>query len=111
MREEFLGVLLMLVVAIVLAVFLLVLPRWLGDRAASAVEDAAPPVSPREQFSTKFFVAAAFFLLLEGVVLLLVPWAALFRELGASGLAAVTSFLTPVAVGVFYYWRKGALEW
>ena len=111
MREEFLGVLLMLVAAIALAALLLALPRWLADRTAPGDEAATPTVSPRQRFATKFFVAATFFMLLEGVVLLLVPWAARFGELGAHGLTAVIAFLLPVGVGVLYLLRKGALEW
>jgi NADH-quinone oxidoreductase subunit A len=39
------------------------------------------------------------------------PWGALFRELGAFGLGAMSIFTVPLVVGLVYEWKKGALEW
>ena len=111
MLEEFLGVLLMLGVAISLASLLLAAPRWFSTERAPTAPSRAPGVAPGQRFSTKFFLAALFFVLLDLEVLLLYPWAALFRELPAGGFVAVGVFAIPVGVGVLYGWRKGALEW
>ncbi len=111
MLEEFLGVLLMLGVAISLASLLLAAPRWFSTERAPTAPSRAPGVAPGQRFSTKFFLAALFFVLLDLEVLLLYPWAVLLRELSGYGLVVALLFVIPVGVGVLYEWRKGALEW
>ncbi len=111
MLEDFLGVLLMLAVAAVLAVLLHALPRRFGPRAPAAEVPEPGAISARQRYATKFLWVALFFALLELGVLLLVPWAVLFRELGSDGVIIVVVFALPVAVGVHYQWRKGVLEW
>ena len=111
MLEEFLGVLLMLGAAIALTSLLLAAPRWFGPRQAPTTSSRVSGVAPDQRFSAKFTLAAMFFALLDLAVLLLYPWAALFRELPAEGIAAAVVFALPVGVGVLYAWRKGALEW
>jgi NADH-quinone oxidoreductase subunit A len=41
----------------------------------------------------------------------LFPWAVIFRKLGVAGLIEMVVFLGVVFVGLFYAWRRGALEW
>ena len=107
--EEFLGVLLMLGAGIGLAGLLLIAPRFLGRVRGQAPD--APMVSASQRYSTKFFLAGMFFVLIDLEVLLLYPWAVLLRELSGYGLVVALLFLIPVGVGVLYEWRKGALEW
>lgn len=108
MLEDFLGVLLMLGVAGGLAVLVLALPRRFRPRPSAA---KASSISADQRYATKFLLAAAFFALLELAVVLLVPWAVLFREFGSDGWVVAIVFVLPLAVGVHYQWRKGVLEW
>jgi len=39
------------------------------------------------------------------------PWAVLVRELGASGLLAMFSFLAILGLGYVYLLKRRALEW
>ena len=39
------------------------------------------------------------------------PWGATFQETAVPGLIAIAVFTLPLAVGLIYEWRKGALEW
>ena len=41
----------------------------------------------------------------------LFPWALAFRRLGTAGFVEVLVFIAVLAVGLFYAWGKGALEW
>ena len=120
MREEFLGVLLMLGAAAVLAVLLLAASLRFGTkweptaRQDPGTEDSgieASGIAPDQRFSNRFFLAAMFFALIDLAVLLLYPWAALLRELPSEGVVSAGVFALPVAVGVLYGWRKGALRW
>ncbi len=79
--------------------------------ASERARGEASVVSASQRYSTKFLLAAMFFVLLDLEVLLLYPWAVLLRELSGYGLVVALLFLIPVGVGVLYEWRKGALEW
>ena len=51
------------------------------------------------------------FIILDIETLFLIPWAAIFRELGLVGFLEMTTFLVVLGVGLVYAWKKGALEW
>jgi NADH-quinone oxidoreductase subunit A len=44
-------------------------------------------------------------------VVFMYPWAILFKELGWTGFATMSVFITALAVALAYCWKKGALEW
>lgn len=58
-----------------------------------------------------FFLAAAAFVVLQAAGLVVVAWALAFGQRDTQGLAEIGFFLLPVAVGVAYLWRRGALDW
>jgi len=65
----------------------------------------------RHRFSVRFFLVALFFIVFDIEAVFIYPWAVLFRELGLFGLAEMGVFLTILMLGLFYVWKKGALEW
>ncbi|MGH7542201.1 MAG: NADH-quinone oxidoreductase subunit A, partial [Gemmatimonadota bacterium] len=78
----------------------------------SPYESGITPLgTTRERFSVNFYIVAMLFIVLDIETLFLIPWAAIFRELGVTGLVEVTLFLCVLGVGLVYAWRKGALEW
>jgi len=58
-----------------------------------------------------FTLASILFLLGLVAIVFVLPWAALARELGGSGLLAIGAFTAPLLVGVVYGWRKRSFEW
>jgi NADH-quinone oxidoreductase subunit A len=54
---------------------------------------------------------ALFFIIFDIEAVFIYPWAVLFRELGLFGLIEMSVFLTILMLGLFYVWKKGALEW
>jgi len=66
---------------------------------------------PEGQVPVKFSVVAMLFIIFDIEVAFLYPWAVVFRQLGLPGLVAVLAFLVILAVGFFYAWQRGALEW
>jgi len=66
---------------------------------------------PGAQVPVKFSVVAMLFIIFDIEVAFLYPWAVVFRQLGLPGLVAVLAFLVILAVGFFYAWQRGALEW
>jgi NADH:ubiquinone oxidoreductase subunit 3 (subunit A) len=63
------------------------------------------------QFHARYYVVALFFVLFDLEAVFLFPWAAVQRELGASGLIAAAMFIGVLMLGWLYALRKEALEW
>jgi len=63
------------------------------------------------RYPTHFYVFGLLFVVFDVEVIFLFPWAVLFRDLGWYGLIEVTIFIAILVVGLFYAWRKKALNW
>ena len=70
-----------------------------------------PLGSTRERFSIKFYMVAISFIVFDLETIFLIPWAVHMRELGWSAFVSVSLFVTVLAVGLIYEWKKGGLEW
>lgn len=70
-----------------------------------------PIGSPWIKFNIRFYVVALIFLIFDVEIVLLVPWAMVYRELGLAGYFIGVIFLVLLALGMAYEWRKGDLEW
>ena len=117
MLAEFVGILLIFVVALLVAGLLSGVHKLLGPRREFP-EKQEPfecgehqIVSPKQRFSVKFYLVAMLFVLFDLEAVFFYPWGALFRDLGFYGLTVMTIFTVPLVIGLLYEWRKGALEW
>ena len=54
---------------------------------------------------------ALFFVIFDIEAVFAYPWAVLFRDLGMFGFIEMMVFLSVLAIGLIYVWRRGALEW
>lgn len=66
------------------------------------------------RFAVKFYVTAMLFILFDIEVVFLVPWALVYREFLAAGIAitaATAVFLGVLVLGLAYEFKRGALEW
>ena len=70
-----------------------------------------PTGTARRRFSVKFFLIALLFLIFDVETIFIFPWAVLFRKLGLFGFIEMSIFLLILLLGLFYVWKKGALEW
>lgn len=70
-----------------------------------------PEGSPWIKFNIRFYVVALIFLIFDVEVVLLIPWALIYKEAGIYGFLAGAIFLTVLGIGMAYEWRKGDLEW
>ena len=87
-------------------------PRRPTPEKLSPYECGVEPVgSARDRFSVKFYLVAMLFIIFDMEIVFLYPWAVVYRELRAFGLAAMGTFLLILLVGFFYVWKKGGLEW
>ena len=70
-----------------------------------------PQGSPWIKFNIRFYVVALIFLIFDVEVVLLIPWALVYKDFGLAGFIAGSFFLLLLALGIAYEWRKGDLEW
>ena len=113
----YLQIFVFLLVAIVAAVFLLVLGYLLSPNNPTIAKQAAyecgfPAIgTARMPFDVRFYLVAILFIIFDLETAFLFPWAVCFRELGSPGFYAMAVFLGVLIVGFIYEWCKGALEW
>jgi NADH-quinone oxidoreductase subunit A len=76
-----------------------------------------PVGDARGRFSVRFYMVAMLFILFDVEAVFLLPWAVIFRRLPGItgsrmfGFWEMLVYLGFVAVGLFYVWKKGILNW
>jgi NADH-quinone oxidoreductase subunit A len=71
----------------------------------------------RGRFSVRFYMVAMLFILFDVEAVFMLPWAVIFRQLPAItgskmfGFWEMLVYIGFVAVGLFYVWKKGILNW
>lgn len=65
----------------------------------------------RVQFNNRFYIIGLMFLIFEVEILLLFPWAVVFKEVGVFALAAMFVFVFLIFIGFVYELGKGHLKW
>jgi NADH-quinone oxidoreductase subunit A len=63
------------------------------------------------RFNIRFYVFALIFIIFDVEVIFLLPWAVVFKELGAFAFIEGVIFVAILVVGLAYVWRKGDLAW
>jgi NADH-quinone oxidoreductase subunit A len=122
--RDYLPILLMFIVAVGFAAGNVLLSQLVGQRKSTRTklmpyECGKDPVgSARERFSVKFYLIAMIFILFDIEVIFLVPWAVVFKQLGAVSsqmrqlvFVEMMIFVALLLVGYVYVVRKGAFDW
>lgn len=117
MLENYLPILIFLVVGIVFGIIPLALGFVLGPRnpdpektspyecGFEAFEDA------RMRFDVRYYLVAILFIIFDLEIAFLFPWAVSLEQVGTFGLLSMAVFLGILVIGFIYEWHKGALEW
>jgi NADH-quinone oxidoreductase subunit A len=119
--SPFLGVLVLLCVAVALGGIILVasgvlLPRIKPNNPQpeklTPFECGAPLLqgNARHRYSVKFYLTAMLFILFDVEAAFLLPWAVQYKQNLASFWIMVAFFGT-LLIGFIYAWGKGAFEW
>jgi NADH-quinone oxidoreductase subunit A len=117
MLEDYLHILIFLVVAALLGLVPRMLGMWLGPRRPDPEKDAPYECgfdafeSARMKFDVRYYLVAILFIIFDLEIAFLFPWAVVLEDLGMAGFLAMSVFLGILVVGFLYEWRKGALEW
>ncbi len=115
--EEYLPVLVFLVIAIGMSLVMVGLSFVLGKQKPdseklSAYECGFDPFSDaRHKFDVRFYLVSILFIIFDLEVAFLFPWAISLGAIGLFGFVSMMVFLGVLTVGFIYEWRKGALEW
>ena len=120
MLENYLPVLIFLVLATLLAAVLLGLGAILGRLGVRHRGDAAKLSAyecgfeafeeNRGRFDVRYYLVAILFIVFDLEIAFLFPWAVSLGSTGRFGLAVMGIFLGILVVGFVYEWKKGALE-
>jgi NADH-quinone oxidoreductase subunit A len=120
---QYLPLVLQIVVALGVASFMVAASYFLGKHKRSRTklspyECGMDPVGDaRGRFSVKFYMVAMLFILFDVEAVFVLPWAVIYRRLPAItgqrffGFWEMLVYLAFVAVGLFYVWKKGILNW
>jgi len=120
---QYLPLVLQILVALGLAGFMVCASFLLGKHKRSrtklgAYECGMDPVGDaRGRFSVKFYMVAMLFILFDVEAVFMLPWAVIYRRLPAItgsrlfGFWEMLLYIGFVAVGLFYVWKKGILNW
>lgn len=117
MLSNYFPILVFVGIGIFIGIVPLILGRILGphkpDRSKNSPYECgfAPYQDARLPFDVRFYLVAILFILFDLEIAFLVPWSAVFRDLGWAPFIAMGFFLFLLVVGFVYEWKKGALEW
>ncbi len=117
MLENYLPVLIFLVIGFGFGAFMMALGFILGPRRPDS-EKLSPYEcgfeafeDSRMKFDVRFYLVAILFIIFDLEIAFLFPWAVVLREIGMFGFVAMVIFLALLVVGFIYEWKKGALQW
>jgi len=84
----------------------------------STYECGMEPVGDaRGRFSVRFYMVAMLFILFDVEAVFMLPWAVIYKHLPTLtgsrffGFNEMLVYIGFVAVGLFYVWKKGILDW
>ncbi|MFZ9035207.1 MAG: NADH-quinone oxidoreductase subunit A [Francisellaceae bacterium] len=124
--QDYLPILIFLIVAIVIAIAMAVGGKLLsiivGVNKPSAEKNApfecgfAEFEGARMKFDVRYYLVAILFLVFDLEVAFMLPWGVQLRDTGNgsiswAGFIAMMIFLFVLLIGFIYEWKKGALEW
>ncbi|MHB8337157.1 MAG: NADH-quinone oxidoreductase subunit A [Ignavibacteriaceae bacterium] len=117
MLIEFGKVFVFLLIAIVFVIVALIAAKFIRPARPThekmlTYECGENPIgTPWVKFNIRFYVVALIFLIFDVEVVLLIPWALVYKGFGLGGFLVGAIFLFMLGLGMAYEWRKGDLEW
>ncbi|WP_043097205.1 NADH-quinone oxidoreductase subunit A [Kallotenue papyrolyticum] len=112
-----LPILILFVLTTVLALVVVGLSALLGPRRGSLrkllpYESGMVPLGPAQRrIRVAFYLVAIEFILFDIEVVFLLPYALIYRDLGAYGLLAAGIFVLLLLIGYLYSLKKGTFVW
>ncbi len=117
MLTEFVKIFIFIILAIIFVIITLFINKLIRPNRPTVEKQKVyecgenPEGSPWVKFNIRFYVVALIFLIFDVEVVLLFPWALVYKDFGVFGFVAGIIFLLVLGLGMAYEWRKGDLEW
>ena len=117
MYNDFAPILIFSVLSVFIILFALFLQRILAPTDKGVLKNSIyecgeeVEVNARLQFNIRFYVVALIFLIFDVELVLLFPWAVVFKDLGLVAFVEMLIFLGILTVGLVAVWRRGDLDW
>ncbi len=117
MLENYLPLILMMIVGFSVGIIFLLLSEWLGARRSTPEKQTTyesgmvPRGTARDKFSVKFYMVAMSFIVFDIEVVFMYPWAVQLGELGMTAFWAMFSFILILFIGYIYELKKGGFQW
>ena len=117
MLENYLPILIFLLLGLVLGTVMFVLGYFLGPNRPDSEKNSAYECGfeafedARMKFDVRYYLVAIMFIIFDLEIAFLFPWAVALDGIGMVGFWAMMIFLAVLVVGFIYEWRRGALEW
>jgi NADH-quinone oxidoreductase subunit A len=115
--EQYFPILVFIGIASFLSIVMVGLPYLLAIKQPtknklSTYECGFDPIGDtRKIFDVRFYLVAILFIIFDLEIAFLFPWAIVLKKIGWCGFISMVSFLSMLAIGFIYEWKKGALEW
>lgn len=116
-KEEYLGVLVYLIIAVLLALIIAILSYSLTSQKPESEKLSAyecgfePYEDTRNKFDVKFCLVAVLFILFDIEIVFLLPWSITLSQLNLLGFWSMVDFLLELGIGFIYVWKMQALDW
>jgi NADH:ubiquinone oxidoreductase subunit 3 (subunit A) len=118
MLMSFASVLLFFVVGFIFLAITLLLSRLIQPKGKPGADKYVPyecgelpEGSAWIRFNIRFYVLALIFIIFDVEIVFLLPWAVVFKRLGAFAFIEGLIFIGILLIGLAYVWKKGDLEW
>lgn len=117
MQNEWLYIAIFLVIATIFPTLALLIPRIIAPRKRDSLKNQTYECGIETvgttwvQFRVQYYIFALVFLIFDVETVFLFPWAAAIGKLDLFAVLEGVLFILILVAGLFYAWRKGALEW
>jgi len=117
MLENYLPILVFLVVGVLVGVIPILLGFAIGPRHPDSEKNSPYECGfeafedSRMTFDVRYYLIAILFIIFDLEIAFLFPWAVVLDQIGSPGFLAMAIFLVILVVGFAYEWKRGALEW
>jgi NADH-quinone oxidoreductase subunit A len=118
MLFSFSSVLIFFAMGLVILAFTLFFSRLLRPEGKDAPDKyipyecgEVPEGSAWIRFNIRFYVCALIFIIFDVEIVFLLPWAVVFKQLGAFAFVEGLIFIGILVLGLAYVWKKGDLSW
>lgn len=117
LKNEYLSILIYLVIAILLSVIIIIFSYLLvvqnpETEKMSAYECGFEPYEDaRHKFDVKFYLVAMLFIIFDIETMYLIPWSVAVSKLNILGFWSMIDFIIELGIGFIYVWYIGGLDW